>query len=269
MQQSSFFKLTIPPDTCFFLQQYFDQVLIVTVPRFLERQERVTQRLKGLDFKFFQGADKLNLDTSRAKRTNVYDEKVAQQLQRQGKPLNPGEIACSLSHRMVYEKMISEGWKRILILEDDVLPVYSILSFLPGALQELPDDWELVYLGFLKHEKVTLGLKLKQFFYKIGSGLGLMKWDIKMVGNLLPKSYSRYLKTAGFHDCTHAYAITLEAAGKLLAAQTPVVYRADDLLSSMIMKGKLKAFVTDPKFFDQEIFHDGSAGSEIKEALLI
>ena len=91
-----------------------------------------------------------------------------------------------------------------------------------------------------------------------------MTWTYKMVANLLPKPFSKHLKKAGFHDCTHAYALTLEGAKKLLAAQTLVVYRADDLLSATIMKGELRAFITDPKFFDQEIFHNAAIGSEIK-----
>jgi glycosyl transferase family 25 len=138
------------------------------------------------------------------------------------------------------------------------------MKYLPQSLDELPPDWELVYLGYLKHEQVTAKLKAKQFFYKIISSFGLMSWTYKMVANLLPKPYSTHLKKAGFHDCTHAYAITLQAAKKLLTAQTPVVYRADDLLSSTIMKGELNAFVTVPKFFDQELFHNTNASSEIR-----
>jgi hypothetical protein len=30
------------------------------------------------------------------------------------------------------------------------------------------------------------------------------------------------------------------------------------------MKGALKAFITEPKFFDQEIFHNAAIASEIK-----
>ena len=160
--------------------------------------------------------------------------------------------------------MIENNWKRVLVLEDDVLPLYDNLIALPEVLRELPANWELVYFGYLKHEKVTAGLKIKQYFYKILSRLGLMRWNYKMVTNLLPKPYSRHLKKAGFHDCTHAYAITMEAAQKLLAAQTPVVYRADDLLSSTIMRGELDAYITQPKFFDQEIFHNAAIGSEIQ-----
>ncbi len=221
--------------------------------------------MSGLDFEFFWGADKLKLNYAEAKADGTYDELTAKKLQRQGKALNLGEIACSLSHRNVYAAMIENNWQKVLILEDDVVPIVETMKELPAAINELPQDWELVYLGYLKHEKITTGLKLKQLFYKIKSVLGFMAWTYKMVGNLLPKLYSKHLKKAGFHDCTHAYAITLQGAKKLMALQTPVVYRADDLLSSTIMKGELNAFVTEPKFFDQEIFHNTAILSEVKE----
>ncbi|HMD00914.1 MAG TPA: glycosyltransferase family 25 protein, partial [Ferruginibacter sp.] len=156
------------------------------------------------------------------------------------------------------------GWKRVLILEDDAVPLNDKLHLVKAAINELPANWELVYFGYLKHEHVTPTLKFKRVLYSIGSTLRLMTWTPTMIKNLLPKPYSTYLKKAGFHDCTHAYAVTQDGARKLLAAQTPVVYRADDLLSATIMKGELNAFVTEPKFFDQENFHDRSIVSDIR-----
>jgi len=244
------------------LNAAFDKILVVSVPRFTERHKMVSGKLQGLAFEFFWGADKMHLDGEMLSRN--YSEIRAKKLQRQGKALNFGEIACALSHRMVYDAMIENGWQKVLILEDDVVPLHEPLQQLPDALKELPPDWELVYLGYLKHETVTPALKRKRFFYKLLSLAGLMKWSYKMVTNLLPRPYSAHLRKAGFHDCTHAYAITLEAAKKLRAAQSPVVYRADDLLSATIMKGELNAFVTEPKFFDQEVFHHHGAGSEIR-----
>ena len=257
--------MTISPEISGFLQQYFDKILVVTLPRFTERQLRMDEHLKGLPFEYFYGADKLDLNYEAAKADGTYNESKAKKLQRQGKALNLGEIACSLSHRNIYAAMIAKGWNRILILEDDALPLYDHLSLLKHTINELPADWELLYLGYLKHEEVTFGLRAKQFFYTILSRLGLMVWTYKMVQHFLPKPYSAHLKKAGFHDCTHAYAITRSAAEKLLAGQTPVVYRADDLLSSTIMKRELNAFVTEPKFFDQEIFHNKALTSDIRE----
>ena len=254
----------IPAATISFLQLYFDKIFVVSLPRFTGRQQQIEVRLQGLNFDFFWGADKLQMDDDDVRSNGTYDEQRAKKLQRQGKALNLGEVACSLSHRNVYEWMIKNNWKKILILEDDVLPLYNNLNLLPGVLNELPADWELVYLGYLKHENVNTNLKVKQFFYKILSRLGLMKWNYTMIKNLLPRPYSSHLKKAGFHDCTHAYAISLEAAKKLISAQTPVVYRADDLLSATILKGELNAFITDPKFFDQEIFQNDALRSDIR-----
>ena len=257
--------MSIPANSIAYLQKYFDRIFVVSVPRFSDRHQRVSQQLQGLSFDFFWGADKLQLDAAQVKQDGTYDEWQAKKLQRQGKPLNLGEIACSLSHRMVYQEMINNNWERVLILEDDVVPLTAQLIELPAALDELPHNWELVYLGYLKHETVGIGLKLKQFFYTILAACGMMKWNLTMVKHLLPKPYSQHLRKAGFHDCTHAYAVTLEAAKKLLPLQSPVVYRADDLLSSTVLKGSLNAFVTVPKFFEQELFNNPAIASEIKE----
>lgn len=253
----------IPDNTTAFLQKYFSKIFVVSVPRLSERHKEVSAYLQPLPFDLFFGVDKQHLNIEAVKEQGVYDEVTAKKLQRQPKSFNSGEVACSLSHRMLYETIVKNQWEKVLILEDDVLPLQNTLDSLPNAINELPGDWDLVYLGYIKHEKVTAALRIKQWFYKILSSIGLMKWDYKMVSNLLPKPYSKYLKKAGFHDCTHAYAITLRAAKKLLAAQTPVIYRADDLLSSSVMKGDLNAFITEPKFFDQQIFHNASLKSEI------
>ncbi len=256
--------MPIPPATIQSLQNSFEKIFVVTVPRFTDRHKKISENLQGLPFDFFWGADKLQIDPEKVKQDGTYNEVKAKELQRQGKELNLGEIACTLSHRMLYAEMIKQGWKKILILEDDVLPLIENMNVLPYAMKELPEEWELVYLGYLKHEEITPALKRKQFFYKMLSAIGLMKWNYTMVSNLLPKPFSTHLKKAGFHDCTHAYAITLSAAKKLLEAQTPVIYRADDLLSATILKGDLNAFITLPKFFDQEIFHNTALVSEIR-----
>jgi glycosyl transferase, family 25 len=256
--------MPLPATTIHFLQQYFDRVFVVTVPRFTERHKAIAEKLEGLHYNFFWGTDKLSLDTETAKINGTYNETAAIKLQRHGKPLNSGELACSLSHRSIYFEMIKNNWHRVLVLEDDIVPLEKVFDLLPDAIAELPPNWELVYFGYLKNETVTTGLKIKQLFYKLISSAGLMKWNYTMVSNMLPKPYSAYLRKAGFHDCTHAYAITLSAAEKLYAAQSPVVYRADDLLSHTILKGTLNAFITEPKFFDQEAFYNSNAVSQIR-----
>lgn len=253
----------IPADVSGFLQQYFDKILVISTHRFTDRQQTIQQNLQGLPFEYSWGTDKLTISMGQVKQQKIYDEKRSVQLHRFGKPMHLGEVACALSHRTVYEEMIRHNWQKVFIMEDDALPIYENLHLLPEALQELPTGWDVLYLGYLKHETVTPALKRKQFFYKIISALGLTRWDYTMMKNLLPKPFGVHLRKAGFHDCAHAYAVSLEGAKKMLAAQTPVVYRADDVLSYSILKGKLNGYVTEPKFFDQVDFHT-AVNSKIK-----
>ena len=57
------------------LHQYFDKVLVLTVPRFKDRQEKVKERLKGIDFEFFYGTDKNDLDDNFINDNYFYDKK--------------------------------------------------------------------------------------------------------------------------------------------------------------------------------------------------
>lgn len=247
------------------LQGYFDKVLVLTVPRFKERQEKVKQRLDGLSFQFFYGADRDDLTDGSISHIYKYDKRNSLAVRQYFPPLNTGEIACSLSHRMIYNAMVDNDWKRVLVLEDDVVPDSEKLHLLKDCLEELPGDWELFYLGYLKNEKPTTQKKLKQAWYSIMASLGLSHLSKRMIRNLLPKAFSKHLWKAGFHDCTHAYAVSLAGAKKLLEAQTPIVQRADNLLSSLVLKDEIKTYACKTFLFNQEVFTDNTDRSHIRE----
>jgi glycosyl transferase family 25 len=57
--------------------------------------------------------------------------------------LTPGEIGCALSHARMWERMVREKLKEVLILEDDIL----IGETFPEILRNrgrLPKDWEFI-----------------------------------------------------------------------------------------------------------------------------
>ena len=246
------------------LNRYFDKVLVLTVHRFKERQEKVKERLDGISFEFFYGVDKNDLTKEFIQANYVYDKKNSLAITQQIKPLNRGEIACALSHRNIYRAMVENNWQHVLVFEDDVVPDPEQLPLLINCLHELPEGWELFYLGYLKNEKPRFGNRLKQSWYKIQSRLGLTRIPYSMVKNRLPKPFSTSLMKAGFHDCTHAYAISLEGARKLLRTQTPVIYKADNLLSALVLKNSLKAFISRSCLFNQEISLDSTSISYIR-----
>jgi glycosyl transferase family 25 len=246
------------------LQQYFDKVLVLTVPRFKERQEKVKQRLAGISFEFFYGVDKNDLTEEIISHRYTYDKKNSLSVRQYFPPLNTGEIACSLSHRTIYQAMIDNNWNRILILEDDVVPDFNSLSTLFSIIKELPPDWELFYLGYLKNEKPTMCLKLKQVWYKVMWLFGFSKLSYRQISNIAPKPFRPSLMKAGFHDCTHAYAISQKGAKKLLKEQTPVKHRADSLLTALVLDGAINAYATRQFFFNQEIFTNSADKSYVR-----
>src|ERR1700712_5389441 len=104
-----------------FLEDYFDKILVITLERAIERQEQVKKQLSGLSFNFFYGIDKQNLNWDQIIQERVYDDEKAKKLNRYGKGMILGHLACALSHRSVYEHVLEKGYKRVLIFEDDVV----------------------------------------------------------------------------------------------------------------------------------------------------
>lgn len=247
------------------LHSRFDKVLVLTVPRFKDRQEKVKQRLSGIDFEFFFGVDKNELTDEYIRQQYVYDESSSLSVRLKFKAMNKGEIACALSHRKMYEAMIANNWQQVLVLEDDVIPDWENLAQLENILKELPSGWELFYLGYLKNQDITAGSKLKQAWYKLMWLLGQSRLSLKQISNMMPRPLTTHLMRSGFHDCTHAYAVSSEGAKKLTAAQTPVKHRADNLLTALILDGALNAYTSRSFLFNQEIFTDQADQSHVRE----
>lgn len=244
-----------------FLNGWADRIFVVSLARAVERRARVKERLAGLDFRFFDGVDKLDLDRDRLRRDGIYDEDRTPAAFRHRAEMPLGHIGCSLSHRAVYEQIVRNGWRRVVILEDDVVPLEAALPLLPAALGELPTGFELCYLGYLLNEAVTFRARAKRALYVALSTVGLSRWRPGEAMRLLPRPFSAHLRRAGRHLCTHAYAVTLEGARKLLAAQTPVGFNSDQLLAFLVLRGRLDAYAARPMFFDQEAFAGVAPGA--------
>ena len=243
------------------LNSYFDKIYVVTLTRSPERQEKVRGYFKNVQFEFFFGIDKLNLDMAELVQTEVYDPAMARKKHRNGKEMFLGQVACSLSHRELYKEILAKGYQKVLIMEDDFVPANTNMKVIADITKELPADWELVYFGYYHNENISMKKRLNQWYYLALGFFRLIKWTPAQVKNLYPKPFSTHLQKAGFHNTTHAYAITAHAIPKLIESQTPVVFCADTLLTELVLSNQLKAFITKPKIFDQEIFMEG--GSKI------
>lgn len=237
-----------------FLNRWADRVFVVSLLRAAERRQRMRERLAGLDYRFLDAFDKLDLDREKLRASGIYDEGRTPRAFRHRADMPLGQVGCSLSHRAIYEQVVANGWRRVVILEDDLVPQVEALDLLPDALEQLPPSWELCYLGYLGNKEITARARMKRAFYLALAPLGLVRWRPSEALRLLPRPFSPNLRRAGRHLCTHAYAVTLDGARKLLAAQTPIAFNADQALAFLVLRGQLEAYVTCPMFFDQERF---------------
>ena len=242
----------VSPGAFEFLNGWADRMLVVSLRRATERRERLAARLAGLRVELLDAVDKADLDRERLLREGILDERRTRPAYRFREDMRLGAVGAALSHRLAYERMLAGGWQRLVVFEDDIVPRPEGLPWLPAALGQLPPSWELCYLGYTLNESVGAGARLKQAAYVALAPLGLSRWRPGEALRLLPRAFSPNLRRAGRHMCAHAYAVTREAARKLVQANTPVAYSADQLLTMMVLQGRLEAYVVEPQAFDQE-----------------
>lgn len=234
------------------INNYFDNIYVITLERAVERQEKIKEVLSGLNYSFFYGKDKNNFLIDDLIQENIYSKKLAKKFHRYNKHMNAGQIGCSWSHKLVYEDIIQNNYQRVLILEDDVIPNQEVVINFNEIMNQLPDNWDLIYFDYHKNTEQNIGTTIKKFIYQILRLIGNLKWSSKTISNLYAKKYSSNLKTAGYHMYTSAYAVTLNGAKTLLHYQTPIAHIADHLLAHVITNEKLLGFITVPKLFFQE-----------------
>ena len=63
--------------------------------------------------------------------------------------------------------MLDEGHRRVLILEDDVLPQYDHLQRFDEVISQAPEDWELLMLGYCGTSRPLSVIELKQIYPRV------------------------------------------------------------------------------------------------------
>ncbi|HMW65688.1 MAG TPA: glycosyltransferase family 25 protein [Chitinophagaceae bacterium] len=241
-----------------YLNSYYDKIYVLSVAAATERRKLFEHRFQGLKYSFFYGADKNKFSIEELISHGTYDPVLAKKHHRFSKIMKHGEIACSWSHRMMYEDMIANGYNRVLIMEDDAVPNEKQLQQLPAILSEIPENCELLFWGWDKNGDRNGFTPLKQLIYHLQHSLGKLKWDHTMIKNLYARPFSPHLKKAGFHDFTFAYSINHSGAKKLIEMQTPLQYIADNLLAHAATKEVLTAYICYPAVFLHDTLPDGS-----------
>ena len=140
-------------------------------------------------------------------------------------------LGIYLAHRYIWEEIVNNNIPNAVIFEDDVVFVEEIASVLPKAVNELPRDWELMYLGC-----ITCCNNVSPII-KYALVLKGMNCDCS-------KPYSSHLRIIDTALGMEAYAISLEGAKKLLQ-MIPNASDHIDIMVSLQLKN-LKAYSVYP-----------------------
>lgn len=240
------------------LNFYYDKIFVLSVESAAARRKLFAERFNGLKYSFFFGADKNKFSIEEVKEKGIFSEVLTRQHHRYSKTMKHGEIACSWSHKMMYEEMLANNYNRILIFEDDAVPDENRIKQISEILKEIPPDCELLMWGWNKNDVNNPGAILKKLIYHFQRRIGLLKLNHKVIRNLYAKPFSHHLKKAGFHDYTYAYAISRTGAEKLLKMQTPIQYIADNLLAYAATNEIVSGYIVCPQVFLHDSLPDGT-----------
>ena len=234
-----------------YLNEYFDKILVLTLPRLTNRIEYMKKTFEGLDYDFFYGIDKESTSLNELKEQGLYSTEQYKKFYKKKQDMATGMLCCALGHINIYQYILEKGFQRTLILEDDAVPVTENLSAFSAIINQLPKNWEVLYLGYEKNERLGLKQKLNRLLLVAFPHHTQLKLSREIFRNYYPAPVSALVARAGFHDCTHAYAVTTEGARKLLQYSNPVQFHSDNLLAYLNCTGKLNGYISQVKLFNQ------------------
>lgn len=238
------------------LNKFFDKIFVISLKKSEDRHSFVKSHLDELNFEFFWGVDgrKFTLEELENKGIYNHDQYNLNRIVKGEKPrlLNLGRVGCALSHLSIYRLIVKNNFQKVLILEDDIYIKKSISDKFEKAVSELPDKWDLLYLGhYGANSEYTFKSKIKYALHHMLSAVNLRKYDPYEYRRLFQRSYSEHISWAGAHWGTHAYAVTLEGAKKLIKYHQPITKEVDNLLTELCRYELIKAFSLREKIFFQ------------------
>lgn len=188
------------------------KVFIINLERSVDRRIKMQQQLAHyrLNYEFFTAIEGECLSDEML---SWYDDNLREKTRWFPRELKKNEIACAISHLLIYEKLIKENIKAAIILEDDAVindDFYEIIK----RQASFPKQYELLYYH---HGKAKHYPKFKKF-YK----------DYRLVHY---RRQSKHSQRSIIY--ASAYQITREGAFKLLRHGYPITMPADIFLGHL------------------------------------
>lgn len=122
---------------------HLNKILVVSLARATERRSKILDQFAAnniTNFEIIEAVDGRNIDRDR-----MFTDGLVCESQYIKRRLAQGEIACVLSHRKAWERVI-EKYDNALICEDDIVFREDSLRTLINAMHNVPSDWDILYM---------------------------------------------------------------------------------------------------------------------------
>lgn len=138
-----------------------------------------------------------------------------------------GAIGCGMSHLLCWERIAKSDKDYSIVLEDDVYFLDDFEEQLANAIQNVPYDFDILYLGCHSCEKNSLQSK---FFSLVGK-------------NRKYKDINDHIEVPKLTLATHAYVVSKKGARNLLdLLDGNVSFHIDQELQNLSRKNKIKVY---------------------------
>lgn len=191
----------------------YDKVFVINMEKDVKRMSQIGTLFKK-DNISFERTEAVNGKTLSQDDKNAFVSKVCHSI------CTDSMIGCALSHYNIWKRVVKEGLKSVLVFEDDVYFMDNYEEIFNKAITELPEDWDIFYLG-------CIGMCDKNKDYKNPFMYTMELFKNKETNKL--KSENIFIPE--FPLATHAYAISLEGCKKLLKKIEKVSYHIDFLMA--------------------------------------
>ena len=164
-------------------------------------------------------------------------------------------VGIMLAHHNVWRFVVENGLPSAAVFEDDVRITESFSEVVPHAMAELPEDWDLLFLGCFTCSKTTFG----DWLMTCCTGL----WRQQT------RRFSQHLTQRGLYLGTEAYIVSARGARRLLqlVAATPTTH-LDLFISTHAMNGLLTCLSAWPQVAYQDSF-DSSTNATLSTPRLL
>lgn len=151
------------------LNDYFDNIYVLNLDKDTQRMKRMSNILNELNIKYerfpgIYGKDRIE-EHSKIKNLNnsiwenQHMSKVKNKISK-----NIGAFGCLLSHRAIIQDAINKKYKKILILEDDIMIYENFNKRLNEILPIISERWKLLYLGASQHYWININYRKNYYF---------------------------------------------------------------------------------------------------------